>query len=316
MCECGTAIITDPADFPTNFRGARFNLLQTAPHKFKARVTWLKLGRLDILHCEEDTSRIALISLTNRWLVSFSIRHDGSPIESGVETQPADIALYGPSETIYQRTNGATSWSCIIVDIRDLAKYRETPFDTALLPDPAVGKIWRPSSESYSDLVRIHRQACRLVETKPSLTEKPEVLHAMRQDLLYALLRCLTAPRGCSTPDPRPRDVQVMARFERAIASAPSASVVALAGAVGLHERTLRRCCATVLGMSPRRYIRLRQLNMVRTALRRADPVTASVGAVARQHGFSELGRFAGAYRAMFGETPSATLGKARAAGG
>jgi AraC-like DNA-binding protein len=42
--------------------------------------------------------------------------------------------------------------------------------------------------------------------------------------------------------------------------------------------------------------------------LLRSDPAIATVGGVARHHGFSELGRFAVAYRAAFGESPSTTL--------
>jgi transcriptional regulator GlxA family with amidase domain len=33
-----------------------------------------------------------------------------------------------------------------------------------------------------------------------------------------------------------------------------------------------------------------------------------SIARIAKSHGFSEPGRFAGAYRALFGETPSTTL--------
>jgi AraC-like DNA-binding protein len=60
--------------------------------------------------------------------------------------------------------------------------------------------------------------------------------------------------------------------------------------------------------MSPGQYARLRRLNLVRAALRRADPAATSIAEIARQYGFSELGRFAAAYRTAFGETPSATL--------
>ena len=60
--------------------------------------------------------------------------------------------------------------------------------------------------------------------------------------------------------------------------------------------------------MSPYRYFRLRQMNLCRRALKQADPATATVTAIATAHGFWEFGRFAVAYRALFGESPSETL--------
>jgi len=108
----------------------------------------------------------------------------------------------------------------------------------------------------------------------------------------------------------RQRHAEIMAQFESVLASHDGApqSMPEIAAAIGVPERTLRKCCAEFLGMSPGQYARLRRLNLVRAALRRADPATTSVGTVARQYGISELGRFAVAYRTIFGETPSATL--------
>jgi transcriptional regulator GlxA family with amidase domain len=77
---------------------------------------------------------------------------------------------------------------------------------------------------------------------------------------------------------------------------------------VGVSERTLRSCCAEFLGMSPIRYVLLRRLREVNSALRDADPDTVNVAEVAHRFGFAQFGRFAGAYRAIFGETPSTTL--------
>jgi transcriptional regulator GlxA family with amidase domain len=51
-------------------------------------------------------------------------------------------------------------------------------------------------------------------------------------------------------------------------------------------------------------------LNGARSALRRADPATASVAEIARRCQFPELGRFAVTYRTVFGEMPSSTLRK------
>jgi Helix-turn-helix domain/Transposase DDE domain group 1 len=65
------------------------------------------------------------------------------------------------------------------------------------------------------------------------------------------------------------------------------------------------------LGISPSRYMLLRRLKAVRIALRDANPATASVAEIAGGWGFTELGRFAGAYRTTFGESPSMTLRRA-----
>jgi AraC-like DNA-binding protein len=69
-------------------------------------------------------------------------------------------------------------------------------------------------------------------------------------------------------------------------------------------ERTFRR----ELQMSPREYIRARRLAAAQRELKRADPESTTVARVATDHGFGHLGRFAGAYRAQFGELPSETL--------
>jgi transcriptional regulator GlxA family with amidase domain len=60
--------------------------------------------------------------------------------------------------------------------------------------------------------------------------------------------------------------------------------------------------------MAPSQYGRLRRLNMVRTALRRAAPADASIAQIGARYGFTEPGRLAVLYRMVFGEAPSTTL--------
>jgi transcriptional regulator GlxA family with amidase domain len=77
---------------------------------------------------------------------------------------------------------------------------------------------------------------------------------------------------------------------------------------VGVSERGLRNAFNAVRGMSPKRFVIHDRLNEVRRALSEPRATHSTVTDIATEHGFFELGRFAGRYKAVFGETPSKTL--------
>lgn len=87
-----------------------------------------------------------------------------------------------------------------------------------------------------------------------------------------------------------------------------SVPVARLCRVVGVSERCLRKAFNNVRGASPKRCAVRARLTVARRALRRAAASHATVTAIATDYGFFELGRFAGTYKAVFGETPSATL--------
>jgi len=178
------------------------------------------------------------------------------------------------------------------------------------LTSPSAGRALRPSRGAAVRLLRLHSRACRLAETRRKLIANPEVARALEQELLHALVNCLTADDANGNLKTRRHHADIMIRFEDALAAriGRQPSMPALCSAIGVPERTLRVCCTEFLGMSPTRYLLLRRLNMVRSALRRADPETESVAEIARSCQFQEPGRFAVTYRTIFGEMPSSTL--------
>ena len=89
-------------------------------------------------------------------------------------------------------------------------------------------------------------------------------------------------------------------------------SVAELSKVTGVSERSLRNAFYDVYSTSPKRYIQLCRLHRVRRALRATRGDGKTVTEVATDHGFFELGRFAGAYKSLFGEAPSETLSHAR----
>ena len=105
----------------------------------------------------------------------------------------------------------------------------------------------------------------------------------------------------------------VMDRVECALERLPDASlqVVHIAQAANVSARTLYRAFARHRGSSPIASLRRSRLEDVRRRLE-GGSAEDSVTAAALDCGFHHLGRLAAYYRRCFGESPSATLRRAR----
>ena len=85
-----------------------------------------------------------------------------------------------------------------------------------------------------------------------------------------------------------------------------------LAKAAGTSPSTLLRTFNTHHGVSPMQYVKLIRLEAVRRSLLDSDPLSGTVGGVASEYGFRQLGRFSAEYRKVYGELPSVTLRRQR----
>ena len=112
-----------------------------------------------------------------------------------------------------------------------------------------------------------------------------------------------------STPSITSRQ-QVVERAEAFLSTRidKSVSIAQLCRVAGVSERSLRNAFYDVRGMSPKRWAVRTRLAEVRRALSDANGTRGAVTTIATDYGFFELGRFASTYKAVFGETPSATL--------
>jgi len=85
-------------------------------------------------------------------------------------------------------------------------------------------------------------------------------------------------------------------------------SVLELCRASAVSERRLMYAFEEMTGVSPRRYVSLASMARIYRSLVRGYPGDVSVGDLAFDHGWYHLGRFAAAYRRIYGELPSETL--------
>jgi AraC-like DNA-binding protein len=306
----GTTTYNDPDEYQASFGVAKVNLVFACRGEFKARLTSVALPNLHLLSAQETLPRIASVSLApNPVIVAFPTRFDSPIVWGGVELRRGDIVFHSRGERMHHRTSGEVRWAIMSVLPEHLAKIGRILTGVELTAPP-VGRILRPPKSAALLLRRLHARACRLAQTNPEIIARREISHAMEQELLHALVICLASahPLGCNAA--RQRHANLMLQFEDVLAKHIDCPLqtAKFCETAGVSARILRLSCNEFLGISPGHYDRLRRLNLVRAALRHADPASTSVSKTAIRHGFSELGRFAVLYRTIFGETPSATL--------
>jgi len=84
-------------------------------------------------------------------------------------------------------------------------------------------------------------------------------------------------------------------------------TIMELCKALNTSERTLHHVFRDIYNVSPKHFLTARRLFAAHQLLLAAPP-RRTVSEIAMDLGFFDLGRFAQAYRTMFGELPSRTL--------
>jgi AraC family transcriptional regulator, ethanolamine operon transcriptional activator len=172
-----------------------------------------------------------------------------------------------------------------------------------------------------ADLLRLQRLIRSMLEfaaRDPGIVAAPDVLRTMQDTLFSAFdeVMCAGALHESANPVSLARYKTIVDQVDQLIGLNPGdAANERLAEEIGISVRTLQTASRSVCGQGAHNYSRLRRLWSVRRQLRTgASGLTVKASALA--HGFWHISQFTNAYRASFGELPSATLTHARLEGG
>jgi AraC-like DNA-binding protein len=87
-----------------------------------------------------------------------------------------------------------------------------------------------------------------------------EAVHGLEQQLIHALVDCLSAGSiDEETPTAR-RHRSILTRFEDLLHAQAFPGMTEICATLGVSERMLREACGKYLGMGPSRYRRLRRM--------------------------------------------------------
>jgi AraC-like DNA-binding protein len=306
-----TSVFSEPADFEAALREeGGLGLLITGRGQFRTRLTQVKLHRLRLSAAEEQLSRIAFVAVPpDLILISLPMGGRTGPIWGGIGMRTGEIMTFGPGQRVHARTDGPSRSGSIWLPVQDLARYGRALIGDAFAVPSAV-RSWRSLSAAGRELHQLHRAAIRMAGLRPETLVGAEASHGLEQQLIHALVECLSAGSAHETVPATLRHQDIVVRFEGVLEARPhqNLSMAEICAALGVSDRTLRSVCGEHLGISPTRYLRLRRMSLVHRAFWRGASDAASVSEVARRYGFRHLGRFAADYRDLFGELPSASL--------
>jgi AraC-like DNA-binding protein len=149
------------------------------------------------------------------------------------------------------------------------------------------------------------------LSTSDGLAAQPRMAARWRDMLVSGLALTVEHPYGEEPAGMQgPRRPRTVKRALDAMHAEPWRPFTAtdLAAVAGVGVRVLQESFRQHVGVPPLTYLRRLRLEGVHSELSRAGPDQLSVSEVATRWGFTHLGRFAGAYRARYGVTPSQTL--------
>jgi AraC-like DNA-binding protein len=304
-----TSAFSSPEDFEAALRKEGYRcLLVTGGGEFRARLTRVTLHSLRLSAAEEHLSRIGLVDVpTGMMLVALALGGAFAPFWGGVRLGADEIITFGAGQGPHMRSYGPCRWGSIWLPAVELARY-----GTALTGAPfaVTSARWRLRPATIRHLRHLYSAGIDASERRSSVLIGNEAAHGLEQQLIEALIECLSTGSMIAETRSAISHRDVARRFEALLQAQPERAfrMTEISEALGVRPRTLSLVCEEQLGMGPVEYVRRRRMQLVYRALRRGNPDIAGIAGIARQSGFRSLGRFAAEYRALYGELPSDTL--------
>ncbi|HEY7287683.1 MAG TPA: helix-turn-helix domain-containing protein [Vicinamibacterales bacterium] len=279
--------------------GLTAEYVQLEPRPFTGQWTTIYTSNTVVQIAREDVAVVRRLRVPRkRWALIVPITVSPSARWNASSIRPQDALICAPGTECFAFDPAGTRFAVITVETGSAAARRLLTLGADCAPS---GVATLREEDAWSLANALVMLATRL------RTRGTDIGRLLRGCLARAVPRNMQIEAAVG----RSEIVRRVEEFCRQHVGEPL-SIAKLSSVAGVSERSLRNAFYDVYTTSPKRYLKLWQLHRVRRALRSATGEEGTVTDVATLHGFYELGRFAGEYKALFGEAPSQTLQKAR----
>jgi AraC-like DNA-binding protein len=312
MSSSSVQTFTDPDDYAGSLQATTVELTIIERGSFAAKLIRVKLHRQWMQRFSEVLPRIGhYTNDAGRAVITFRTRPGPSVIAAGLDMQMSNILLHSDGQEYFRRSAGPVDFASMSLPAEDLAIAGAAIAGRELtLPRDALSV--EPPPPAKARLQELHAAVGNLAEYAPAVIANADAAHALEQAVIEATVDCLCEGANVEDSSARRRHGMIMRRFHATLEECPDQAlfIPEICKAIGASRRTLQTCCEEQLGTAPKRYLLLRRMSLARRALRDSAPREATVTEIASRYGFWQFGRFAGEYKALFGESPSATLAR------
>jgi AraC family ethanolamine operon transcriptional activator len=291
--------------------GSSIEVVQLAPRPVKGSLLKACFGDFAFSKCDFSGSVRGSGPLSQTHFdIKLILGSAGEVSSFGDDIKPGDIICTPPGGEHLMRFGAASSLAGIAITPADL---RASFLGEPRLDDYAVWADthrFRASTRIASEVKRRVLAASAMLETQGRSLSR-----AAAEFWRRAILEAFATTVILSVPPHRahiPSPLRLVQEVERYVDARPDVPVhiSQICAALNVSRRTLHRAFQDIIGIGPVTFLRRKRLCAVHTALIDADPSRTRVTDIAMEFGFLEMGRFAGYYQGMFGESPSATLRK------
>ena len=292
--------------------GVSFEVVPLRTGEFKGRSRSAVAPGFVFTICEMDAGhRYRGLTPSDELLFGLAIETGDGTYYGSSEASAGDLSLTQPGTEFTGRVSGVHAFALISISRTILEGLG------GLLA--ASDHLWF-GNHHVQPPPRVREAARRAtLALKPVLADPSHLAGELRTRLakramLFPFLLAAAFDKSHASYDTTQSHEKIVRRSELWIEDQPPETlhVIDLCLALGLPLRTVQRAFHQSLGIGPAHYLKFYQLSRVHEALLSRDPADTRIADIAVDHGFWELGRFAGSYRAVYGERPSDTLKRPR----
>jgi AraC-like DNA-binding protein len=296
----------DPDAYASGIHHCHASIRPTARGAFEGRLILARLPEFSLCLAGEALARHAVLWLPpDRVFFRFVAPQDAPRRRSGLVDLPGTIMVSPGRGSIEDITTGPAISRSLSMPLHMLLARTSGLFDDQPALHQKAAPL-RPPPTTLARLLQVHHDMLHAA-IHDSGGKRSLVMQEALWDLLAEALTAAAPARDKGLPRRSQAMLARLAEFIRANEDRPI-SLGELCAVAGCSSKTLETLFRRALGETPNRYLRRWRMWRVREALSTADPAATTVSEVAVAYGFWELGRFAVAYRAAFGESPSQTL--------